>query len=105
MIMNKYLQSYRGLISLLLLLSLVFSCCANLKSIRAFSEISSEATTYTTFADDYIKTVERQKRYQDASQHSKLDEIIKKREAQQPALLATHKEVSDYIKLFPMINL
>lgn len=97
MIMNKYLQNYRGLISLLLLSSLVLSGCANLKSIRAFSEISSEATTYATFADDYIKTVERQKRYQDASQHSKLDEIIKEREAQQSVLLAVHKEVSDYI--------
>ncbi|MBI5875021.1 MAG: hypothetical protein HZB81_04125, partial [Deltaproteobacteria bacterium] len=95
--MNKYLQSYQGLISLLLFLSLVLSGCADLKSIRAFSEISSESTAYTSFTDDYVKSVERQKRYQDASHYEKLDEIIKEREAQRSALLAIHKGVSDYM--------
>jgi len=87
----------KGLISILLLLLLVLGGCANLKSIRKFSEISSESATYTAFTDDYIKSVERQKRFQDQSQYQKLDKIIKEREAQRPGLLAFHKEVSEYM--------
>lgn len=90
-------QKIKGLISVLLFLSLVLSGCVDLKAIRAFSEISSESTTYTTFTDDYVKSVERQKRYQDEKQFVKLDKIIKEREAQRPALLAIHKEVSNYM--------
>jgi hypothetical protein len=93
---NKH-QRIIGLISVLLFLSLVLPGCADLKSIRAFSEISAESTTYTTFTDDYVKSVERQKRYQDESQAGKLDEIRKEREAQRPALLAMHKSVSTYM--------
>jgi len=81
----------------LVLLSLVLCGCADLGSISTFSQISSESAAYTTLTEDYVKTVERDKRYEDKKQQKALNEIIERRKAQQVGLLAMHKLVSDYM--------
>ncbi|MFH0771540.1 MAG: hypothetical protein V1933_02850 [Candidatus Omnitrophota bacterium] len=79
-------------------MSLALCGCADLKSIRDFSDISSESAIYTAFAGDYVKSLERQKGYQScAEEKEKLDKIIERRKAQLSGLLAIHKEVSDYM--------
>lgn len=84
---NKH-QKIIGSFSILLFFALLLFGCVDLKAIRAFSGISSDAATYTTFTDDYVKSVERQKRYQSGEEQlNQLDKIMKEREAQRPALL------------------
>ena len=80
-----------------LISALVVSGCVDLKAIRAFSEISSQAAGYTNFTNDYVRTIERQKTYQQEDQQGNLDTIIKEREAQRDVLLAIHKEISAYM--------
>ncbi len=94
---RRGLRGPGGLILVLLTLALLLCGCANLKAIRDFSVISAESAAYTAFADDYVNSIERQKRYQSEGQHAFLDEIIKERNAQRPALLAIHKELCDYM--------
>lgn len=97
-ISGKSHQKITGSILLPLFLSLVLCGCANLKSIRAFSEISSESATYTAFTNDYVGSLERQKGYQNnIEEKEKLDNIIERRKAQLSGLLAIHKGVSDYM--------
>ena len=80
-----------------LISALVVSGCVDLKAIRAFSEISSQAAGYTNFTNDYVRTIERQKTFQQEDQQGNLDTIIKEREAQRDVLLAIHKEISAYL--------
>ncbi len=81
-----------------ILAGLVFlSACADLKSIRVFADKSADLAGYTSLSADYPRSVERQKRYQEEKYHAKLDEELQKRNAQQPALLALHKGVEEYM--------
>lgn len=88
----------RGRLMPVLLTLLFLSCgCANLKAIRAFSAVSAESAAYSAFTEDYVNTIERQKRYQSEGQLARLEAIIKERNAQRPGLLAIHKELCDYM--------
>ncbi|MGD0627196.1 MAG: hypothetical protein ABSB32_21150 [Thermodesulfobacteriota bacterium] len=90
-------QKFNRLVSFLLIFALGVSGCVDLKAIRAFSEISSQAAAYTTFTDDYVRSIERQKSYQPEDQQENLEPIIKEREAQRDVWLAIHKEISAYM--------
>ena len=80
------------------LAALVFlSACADLKSIRKFADTSADSAGYTSLSADYPKSIERQKRYQEEKYHAQLDKEFQKRKAQQPALLALHKGVEEYM--------
>ena len=76
---------------------LLLSGCADLKGIRQFSEISADSAGYTALSIDYVKTLERKKRFQEPSHYPELDEVIKRRKEQQPALLGLHKGVQEYM--------
>ena len=90
-------QRIQGSISILLLFSLVLFGCTDLKSIRKFSEISAESANFTTLTEDFITSVDRQKRYEDEKYYEKLDEISKKREALRPGLTALPKIIFEYM--------
>jgi hypothetical protein len=76
---------------------LLLSACADLKGIRQFSEVSADTASYTALSIDYVKSIERQKRFQDQSRHADLDRIIKDRKQQQDALLGLHRGVQEYM--------
>jgi hypothetical protein len=97
-------QKLNWLFSFLLIFPLAVSGCVDLKAIRAFSEISSQSATYTTFTNDYVRSIERLKRYQQEDQQKNLDTIIKEREAQRPVLLAIHKEISAYMNALAKLS-
>ncbi len=91
------LQKLNWPLSFLLIFPLIVSGCVDLKAIRAFSEISSQSATYTNFTDDYVRSIERQKSYQQEDRQKNPDAIIKEREAQRLVFLAIHKEISAYM--------
>jgi hypothetical protein len=76
---------------------LLLSACADLKGIRQFSEVSADTAGYTALSIDYVKSIERQKRFQDQSHYADLDRIIKDRKQQQDALLGLHRGVQEYM--------
>ncbi|MFA5924575.1 MAG: hypothetical protein WC856_25355 [Methylococcaceae bacterium] len=76
---------------------LLLSACADLKGIRQFSETSADSAGYTALSIDYVKSIERQKIFQDQSRHADLDKIIKTRKEQQDALLGLHRGVQEYM--------
>ncbi|MCR4289673.1 MAG: hypothetical protein NUV86_05365 [Candidatus Scalindua sp.] len=77
--------------------AVLLSACADLKSIRKFADISADSAGYTSLSADYPKSIERQKRYQEEKYHAQLDKEFQRRKAQQPALLALHKGVEEYM--------
>jgi hypothetical protein len=74
-----------------------FSSCGDLKSIRKFADASANSAGYTSLTADYPKSLERQKRYQEEEYHAEVDKEFQERKAQQPALLALHKCVEEYM--------
>lgn len=81
-----------------ILAALIFlSACADLKAIRKFADSSVNSAGYTSLSADYPRSIERQKRYQEEKYHAQLDEELQKRKLQQPALLALHKGVEEYM--------
>ncbi len=76
---------------------LALSSCADLSAIKKFSKISSESAKYVTFADDYVATIERQKRFQPENNRKLLTEISNERESQKEGILAIHKAISKYM--------
>jgi protoporphyrinogen oxidase len=88
----------RAFLPLCLAVLVFLAACADLKSIRKFADISADSAGYTALSVDYVKSIEREKRYQEEKFHKDLDEKIKKRKEQQPALLGLHKGVEEYMK-------
>lgn len=85
------------LLSVSLAAIVLFTACADLKSIRSFADTSADSAGYTSLSGDYLKSIEREKLYQPESQHAHLENIIQMRKAQQPALLGLHKGISEYM--------
>lgn len=71
--------------------------CADLKAIQDFAALSADSAEYTTLVNDYIKSPERQKRYQPESRHPKLDQTIQERADQKSTLLLRHAVIEKYM--------
>ena len=72
--------------------------CANLAAIREFAGVSAESAAYTRLVGEYVESPTRQKRYQPASEHPRLDRMASERTAQKEALLLRHRLLSEYME-------
>lgn len=80
-------------------LSLVLlSACADLRAIRQFADRSAQAAQGTALREDYVQSLERQKRYQGRAQLEELDRLAAERKKQQPGLAALQQGVEGYLK-------
>lgn len=86
-----------GLLFVILALS-VGTGCVNLSAIREFADISAESAAYTALVDDYVKSPERQKRYQEKEDLQKqLDRTSEERRSQKELLLLRHAVIEEYM--------
>ena len=96
---SKKRLTFSGLILLLMIFSILLSGCTDLKSIGNFANLSIDLTIFTSLTNDFSKSIERQKRYEDKSHYETLDAILKERQAIQPGILAIHKAVAGYMSV------
>src|SRR4030042_6328167 len=95
--MKPETRKWRMLLPVSLAAMVFLSACADLRSIRKFADTSADSAGYTSLSADYPKSIERQQRYQEEKDNAQLDKEFQKREEQQPALLALHKGVEEYM--------
>ena len=95
--MKKRLRAHRTLAFLLVVFPFWGIGCANLSAIQEFASISAGSAEYTRLVDQYVESPARQKRYQPASQHARLDEMTRMRAAQRERLLLRQKLVAEYM--------
>lgn len=81
---------------LLLCLTALLSGCADLKGISSLAEISTATLKNTTFADDWVTSLERQKRYLIDDKTDSLDQAISNRKKVHASLLEVYQTASDY---------
>ena len=80
----------------IILLTFLVSGCADLKGITALSEISTATLKNTTFADDYLSSLERQKRYEIYGSPADFEPLIEERRKIHGQLLEIYGVASDY---------
>ena len=85
------------LLGLGLILAFQSGCSPNLSAIRDFADISADSAEYTNLVEQYVNTPERQKRYQDAKRHGRLEKQKAARVEQQKRLLARHALIEEYM--------
>jgi hypothetical protein len=73
------------------------SGCTNLSAIQDFAAISAESAQYTRLVDQYAESPVRQKRFQPADQHERLDRMTRERAAQKDRLLLRLNLVAEYM--------
>ncbi len=81
---------------IIILLAFLVSGCADLKGITALSEISTATLKNTTFADDYLTSLERQKRYAVYGSSADYEKLIEERKKIHGQLLQIYGVASDY---------
>ncbi|MHC1762653.1 MAG: hypothetical protein AB9917_24650 [Negativicutes bacterium] len=102
----KTRKSFIFSILLCFLISVFSAGCANLKAIKAFSQISVDAVLYTQFADDYVNAVnERESYLSRLGEKSEYDGkttkemVIMRREGVRNSLVAIHNKLADYMTI------
>ncbi|MGE0714058.1 MAG: hypothetical protein AB7P02_01340 [Alphaproteobacteria bacterium] len=77
--------------------AIVTAACADLAAIRQFADISADSAQYTKLAQDYAAGPVRQKRFQPASEHPRLDAAAAARREQLAAITARLSLIEEYM--------
>ncbi len=72
--------------------------CVDLRAIQDFANISAESAEYTSLIENYVDFPQRQKRYQPANQHARLDAMSQERMTRKTALLLRHEIIEEYME-------
>lgn len=72
--------------------------CVDLKAIQDFANISAESAEYTALVDNYLDFPNRQKRYQPADRHARLDSMAQERMTRKTELLLRHEIIEEYME-------